>query len=117
MEIKINIPDDIWEEVKDQRLTFVAGIKTLLATNVPWENFWKVKTTLCNNCGECCLDMGENWLFPPDDEGKCSKLVRENDSWVCSADYDTPVRCMPDPLKENAPSCCITYENQPFENR
>jgi len=108
MRIILEIPDSF----ADQRLTFLAGSKELIATKVPWEDFWLVKTTRCNYCGECCMDIGENWLWPPDDEGKCIKLVKNGDKWECSAGHDTPVRCIPDPLKTNSPTCCITYEEQ-----
>ena len=116
--IKINIPDDVWEQVRDKSFALVAGLRQTIAFNDgPWDDTWKVKKVRCNNCGECCLDVGENWTFPADDEGKCSKLIKEGDKWVCDAKYDTPIRCVPDPLKANAPLCCVEYEIQPFENR
>ena len=108
MIIKLEIPDSM----ADQRLTLIAGSRELVAKKNPVEDWWLVKKTRCNFCGECCMAIGDNWAFPPDDEGKCTKLVKDGDKWKCSAKYNTPVRCIPDPLKENAPGCCITYETQ-----
>ena len=108
MKITLEIPDSL----VDQRLLLIAGNRELIAKKAPDESFWLVKTTRCNMCGECCMDIGKNWAFPPDEEGKCPKLEKDEDKWKCKAGHNTPVRCIPDPLKVNAPNCCITYEKQ-----
>ena len=78
----------------------------------PGENIGRVKIVRCNFCGECCMDITHpDWAFPVED-GKCSMLKRDGDKWLCDAKFNTPVRCLPDPLKANAPNCCIEYEEQ-----
>ena len=114
MKIELEIPDHIWVSIKDQRLDLIAGGRQLIATTDPWDKVWRVKTVRCNFCGECCMDIAkESWSQGIDDEGKCAKLIKDGLRWVCSAGYDTPIRCIPDPLLVNTPTCCIKYEEQP----
>lgn len=108
MKITFDIPDSY----ADQRLTLIAGIKEWVAGVEPGESIGKVKVVRCNFCGACCMDIDHpDWAFPVDG-GKCSKLVKTDNKWMCTAKYNTPVRCIPDPLKENSPDCCIEYREQ-----
>lgn len=103
--ITIKLPD--WVEPK-QTLMLTAG-KELI-----WVKRGKArartKKVRCNQCGECCMD------FPPvpfgcDDEGKCNKLEKEGDKWVCRAGANTPRRCLDDPSPGDfkALGCSIKY--------
>ena len=58
------------------------------------------------------MDLPPNSRFVPagvDDEGRCKALVRDGKFWKCSEGYNTPYRCLGDPLKLNSPNCSITY--------
>ena len=110
MRIVLDLPD--WCD--DQAIRIIAG-QELVAKKMPWEDRWKVKTVRCNNCGECCMMLSPGDMpHEIDDEGKCSKLVKEGGQWLCSLRQKTwvPLCCVDDPLKENSPNCCIEYEEQ-----
>ena len=105
MKIELEIPD----ELKASNIRVLAGF-SLIAQKAGHEDFWLFKTTLCNQCGECCMG------FPPtpfgcDDEGKCNALIRNGDGWICSKWADRPFRCISDPI--DIKSCSITYKKVP----
>ena len=109
MKIEIDIPD----EFAERQLTLVAGQRELAAFKLPNNDYWEIKIVRCNNCGDCC--MGLCWKkepYNPDKDGKCSKLKKEGTKWMCSAMWETPLRCLSDPSKEVNPICCIEYERQ-----
>ena len=109
MKIELEIPDCYAE----MRLTIVAGQRELAARKHPHDDFWEVKTVRCNNCGECCMGICfQKEPYNPDMDGKCSKLVKEGTKWLCSAGWETPLRCLSDSPKEVVPVCCIEYEKQ-----
>lgn len=68
---------------------------------------WMVKSSRCNNCGECCLDV--RGLMPSDDEGKCIYLVKESGKWKCNAGGKKNVGCFGDP---NIECCTVEYKEQ-----
>ena len=108
--IELWLPD--W--CKDQHLMVIAG-QELAAEKYPWLEKWKVKTVRCNQCGECCMTLNTGDVpFVVDDEHKCSMLKHEDGKWLCTARQKTwvPLSCLHDPLRENAPGCCIEYEDQ-----
>ena len=110
MRIIIDLPD--W--VEDQEIKILAGME-MVAKKMPWDDFWVIKETRCNYCGDCCMDVptGEGkWLYPVTKEGICSKLYEEDGKMLCGAKFDKPYRCLDDPLKANSPNCCITYTIQ-----
>jgi MinD superfamily P-loop ATPase len=103
MKVTLELPD--W--VEESRLMILAGVE-LVATKVPWENFWKVKNTRCDLCGQCCMTKPYN-PWGVDEEGKCLMLRRQTDgTWECSAGLLKPYQCLKDPNDE--PECCITYD-------
>lgn len=107
MRIELELPD--W--IAERRLTILAGVE-LVATKVPWEDFWKVKKTRCNRCGQCCMSFKPNSNVTPygvDDEGKCKALVKEpGEIWTCSVGTQRPYDCLFDPIDES--ECCIEYD-------
>ncbi|MHC4757468.1 MAG: hypothetical protein ACYTE8_02320 [Planctomycetota bacterium] len=101
-EIKIKLPD--WVDPK-KTLMLISG-KELVWLKTP--KIEQLKKERCNQCGECCMD------FPPvvfgcDDEGKCNKLEKQGDKWVCVAGSDTPKRCLADPEDKEELGCSIRY--------
>ena len=81
----------------------------LIAFKKPEWDYWLVKATRCNNCGECCMG------FPPtpfgcDDEGNCKMLIpRRGGGWKCKRFVDRPMRCVDDPVNRGELGCSITY--------
>lgn len=53
MKINIEIPDWVKDE---QRGIYIMAGSELVASKMPWEDFWKVKVSRCNMCGKCCKD-------------------------------------------------------------
>ena len=101
MKITFDIPD----ELKASNIRVLAGF-ALIAQKKGDEDFWLVKETHCNYCGECCMN------FPPtpfgcDEEGKCNALIKDADRWICSKWADRPFRCISDPI--DVDYCSITY--------
>jgi len=104
MKIILDIPD----KFSNRRLILLAGVE-LVAKKEPTSDFWLLKETSCNLCGECCMDE-PGTVFGNDDEGKCNKLVKYGDTWECSAGVDKPYNCLDDPGINDYPSCSITYK-------
>ena len=97
---------EIDDSLKERRIRILAGVE-LVAQKNSGDDFWLVKTTSCDNCGECCMD------FPPtpfgcDEEGKCNALVKYGNRWRCSKWADRPFRCLSDPIDVDC--CSITYK-------
>jgi len=102
---------DIPDKYKERRIFIMAGTE-LAAFKHPNEDFWRIKETSCNLCGECCMDY-PNSPYGNDDEGKCNKLVRYGDTWECGALDKRPWNCLGDPV--NNPHCCITHRKEKAE--
>ncbi len=70
----------------------------------------RIKIETCNHCGECCLDFPAV-PFGTDDEGKCNRLKKEGDRWMCTAGSNTPKKCLsdPDPRSMKELGCSIKY--------
>lgn len=97
---------DIEDKYNTANIRILAG-NQLVASKHHTEDFWLVKETECNNCGECCMG------FPPtpfgcDEEGKCNALVKSGNVWRCARWADKPFRCLSDPT--DVECCSITYE-------
>ena len=104
MKIEVEIPD--WSE--GRRILIVAGSE-LAAVKLPHEDFWKVKERRCNRCGECCLDSPPT-PYGIDDEGKCNKLIKDDDEWLCTAGMGRTLRCLLDPNLVGYEACRITHK-------
>jgi hypothetical protein len=106
MKIEIELPD--W--VEDNPSILIQANGELVAFQ-HHDGTLKVKQKRCDQCGECCLDVGGAGPYGSDDEGKCSKLIKEGDKWMCAAwkqiTGPKPYRCVFDP--DNLEGCCVTY--------
>jgi hypothetical protein len=70
----------------------------------------KIKIERCNYCGQCCLEVPDNYLqFGTNGEGRCNKLT---DDGKCSAGHQKPFACIDDPPESEFEDldCCIRYE-------
>ena len=104
MKIELEIPD--WAD--STRVLIIAGTECV-AQKLPHENFWMVKTTRCNRCGECCLD-GPPTPYGLDDESKCLKLKLIDGQWTCMAGMGKSLRCVLDPNLVGYQPCCIEHK-------
>lgn len=98
-----NLPD--WAQ--DQEITLIAGLE-LLVHKMPGQPA-EIKRVRCNYCGACCMDYPMT-DYGIDDEGKCEKLEKEGDKWICRAGVKKPFNCLQDPLKSNDPDCVIEHD-------
>ena len=70
MKIVLELPE--W--VDERHIRIFAGVE-LVALKLGHEDFWKVKDTRCQRCGECCKGI-KNHKFP-NINGACIHLVDE----------------------------------------
>jgi len=105
--IILELPD--WAMAGQLRL--VLNDMELVAYKEPGlDSPWFIKTGRCNNCGECCLFVGETTLVPTDEEFKCAYLTKNGDKWLCNAGAFRPAACLGDPSKDLYPDCSVEYK-------
>ncbi len=86
MKINIDLPN--W--VEERHIRIFAGIEEVAKKykGKPWQ----IKTTRCNMCGECCMNVPKNWRFGKDKKtGWCKKLVYYANEYRCG--IDRPFTC------------------------
>lgn len=110
MAIKITIEDNgrvysfyFPEWAENQRYMLLAGMELLAIKEQ--DKHWEVKVDRCTFCGNCCMDMTPSEFIKIDDEGRCVRLIKEDDKWLCGARTDRPFRCLADPTVD----CDITH--------
>lgn len=63
---------------------------------------WEIKTSQCNMCGKCCMDVPDDWVFGKNHEtGHCINLVynagyddqKTMFGWMCSMAGSRPFSC------------------------
>lgn len=109
MGLNIKIPD--W--AADGRILVLSNGELVAYKDPGVDSPVKVKKIRCNFCGECCMELGKNeGPFGADDEGKCLKLYKSNNGWLCGAGGNKPLICCGDPNKANNPNCVIEYEEE-----
>ena len=107
MKITIDIPD--W--AAEGRILVLSNGELAAYKDPGIDSPVKVKKVRCNFCGECCMMLGpDEGPFGADDEGKCLKLYKSKDGWLCGVEgNEKRLTCCGDPNKANAPSCVIEY--------
>ncbi len=57
---------------------------------------WHVKTTRCSKkCGRCCMvHPTQGSYFPLNEDGSCSKLIREGNNFRCYLGMEKPLACV-----------------------
>ena len=102
MRIEIDIPD--W--TKERSIYVFAGIE-LVAYRVPKEK-WKVKTSRCNMCGKCCMDVPDKWSMGKNKEtGHCVHLIFYANQWLCDLGSNRPFSCC---IGDGADDCSIKWK-------
>ena len=85
----------------------ISSNRELVAFRSP-ERELKVKKVRCSNCGTCCLSVPENYFsFGTNGDGKCNKLIKDGDKWLCNAGKDIPFNCC-GPVNEE--DCSVEWE-------
>jgi hypothetical protein len=110
MKIELDLPD--W--VDERHIRILAGIE-LAAQKLSFNNFWQVKETRCNQCGECCMNWKKTKHYYPVINGRCVHLKKVGDGkYDCSIALYRSFNCCKDPTThiENG-TCCITYRDVP----
>lgn len=106
MKITLDIPD--WAMEGDLRL-IRNNLETIAHKENGADSPWQIKEVRCNNCGECCLDVGQEFMYG-DDEGKCKFLIKESDGWKCNAGGMRLIGCLGDPDTNEYDECSIKYK-------
>jgi len=101
MKIELELPD--WAK----GTITIHNDMELVAYQIPGKRM-KVKKTRCTNCGECCLNVPDgHFSWGIDEEGKCDRLEKQGDKWVCTAGREKPFNCCTVVSEEN---CDIEWE-------
>ena len=104
MKIELEIPD--WASGGFLRIIH-NNMETVAFKDHGADSPWMVKSSRCNNCGECCLDV--HGLMPSDDEGRCIYLVKEGGKYRCNAGGSKNAGCFGDP---DIDGCTVIYRKQ-----
>ena len=101
MKIEIELPD--WAT---GTITIHSDME-LVAYQVPGKEM-KVKKVRCDNCGECCLSVPDGHFSWEVEEGKCSRVEKVGDKWLCTAGgKEKPFNCCNVVSEEN---CTVEWE-------
>lgn len=112
MKITIDLPN--W--CKERDIFILAGIE-LAAFKFAREKKFHVKTTVCNQCGKCCMDLPKKatHYFPKNEDGSCSMLIPDGHKRICSiADHRPFPCCTGDPVMygRGMEFCSIRYDGK-----
>lgn len=99
MEIKVDIPE-IGAEDRDRSVHIFLGIEQRVRKLFP-NSKWEVKTVSCDGCGECCKQVGNEWIHGVDPETGWCKYLRYSEGhhtdifkgWLCSPPATRPFDC------------------------
>ena len=105
MEIELELPD--WATERNIRI--LAGVE-LVAVKLAHEKKFKIKTSRCNFCGKCCMDVRGDHLFGRDPEtGNCRFLQKNGDMYECSLGIGRPFSCCAS-IPSQIPECTEKFE-------
>lgn len=89
MKIIVELPP--WAD--ERHIRIFAGIE-LAAYKLAHEDKFKIKTSRCNFCGRCCMDVHVDHMFGRDPiTGNCRFLVKNGDTYECSLGIGRPFSC------------------------
>ena len=102
MKIEIELPD--W--VEDKHLYVMAGIELVAYKYL--EQPWKIKTSRCNACGKCCMNLKESVENTVD--GTCIHLIKSGEQWLCNLNGLRPWSCCVVVRPRNRPECTEEFK-------
>jgi len=108
MHIKLDIPNEIVEDLKDRNIRVFAGID-LIAEKLK-DDKWKIKVSGCSMCGRCCKELKKEHPFPIIN-GQCVYLENPpgyGDKWFCQLGLNRPFGCAIS--TSTAEYCKVKYE-------
>jgi len=108
MKIEIEIPD--WAQ--ERAIYIMAGIE-LAAYKIPGKK-WKVKTSRCNMCGKCCMNLDPKKHPFPVINGRCVYLLKrpgKEEKYECGLRISRPFRCCVGTTKV-VPECTEKFEER-----
>ncbi len=92
MKIELELPE--W--VTERHIRILAGVE-LVAYKLVHEDKFKIKTSRCNFCGKCCMNVRVDHMFGRDPKtNDCRFLKKNGDIYECGLGLGRPF------------SCCIT---------
>lgn len=106
MKISIEIPDWVFNERRN--IYILAGIEEVVHKR--YGKSWEVKTTRCNMCGKCCMDVPDNW--PHGKAGNdCQHLTYVANEYRCGLLGNRPFGCC---IGDNAEKdyCVVEWKTQ-----
>ena len=77
-----------WAEGRN--LYFLAGIEPFMKYE---GKKWYVKTTRCNHCGTCCMNVPDAWSHGKGVDGHCRHLKFEANEYLCGLAANRPYKC------------------------
>ena len=98
MKVTVELPD--FPEDDRRLIRVMYGIEER-AKKFPGED-WKIKTSQCNMCGKCCMNVRDGWVFGKNPEtGNCSHLIynagyddgKTKFGWLCDMGTSRPFSC------------------------
>ena len=107
MKIQLDLQD--W---CDERHIFVVAGTELAAYKDAFEDKFHVKTSRCNYCGKCCMDLPKGHV-PLDENNNCVHLGEDGDKRPCKLGATKPLPCVEgDPVKSGwgKDFCSIRYD-------
>ena len=106
MKISIEIPDWVIDEKRN--IYILAGIEEVAHKH--YGKSWEVKTTRCNMCGKCCMDVPDGWTHGKEGND-CKHLTYVANEYRCGLLVNRPFGCC---IGDNAEKdyCIITWRTQ-----
>jgi hypothetical protein len=104
MKLIIDLPD--WAKGRNMRI--FAGIEEVAHKYV--DKPWMIKTTRCDMCGKCCMDVTDQWKYGKDEKtGWCKRLIHYANEYRCGSIGGRPFYCSAgDSADEDY--CCIEWK-------
>ena len=90
MKIELDLPD--WCD--ERHIRVLAGIECV-AYKRSGEDKFLIKTARCNQCGKCCKNLYERWMYYDPVMG-CTKLERspgKEEKYTCTLGNKRPLGC------------------------
>lgn len=105
MKIELEVPD--WAAGKHLRV--FAGMEMVAVR--PLDKEWLIVQQKCTQCGKCCQDVGDDWIFGTLG-GACVHFEPTKEGGVCGLKGHRPFACCCDPYKGGPEYCQVKLSKQ-----